>query len=242
MKKILCAMLCGVMVLASFGTLSAVAASQPMKIYTTLSTVQAGKEMSVAIRVENNPGIISLKVQLSYDSSVFTMVNAVKGNFDGVSFGPVGNNPFTVNWVNGLQGNNTTNDIVALITFRVAETVPENAKPAFTVTANPADVFNYDLQAVPFVCQGSEDFSILPMEREDEQPDTRALGDVNGDGKIDAKDALETLRMAVLKRPLNAADKIVADVNKDNRVDAKDALEMLKYVVGKPSLIPILIS
>ncbi len=238
MKKPLCALLCGVMILVTLGCSVTAMARESMRVYTTLSAVQAGKEMTVAVRVENNPGIISLKVQLAYDSSVFTMVQAAKVDFQGVSFGPIGNNPFTVNWVNGLQGNNTTNGILAIVTFRVSANVPETAKPAFTLTANSADIFNNDLQPVPFVCEGSKNVSVLPPDIPVE--DTRAFGDVTGDGKIDAKDALQTLRMAVNKCPVSDRDKAVADVNKDNRVDAKDALEMLKYSVGKPCCIPVL--
>lgn len=62
-------------------------------------------------------------------------------------------------------------------------------------------------------------------------------GDVNTDGEIDAKDALITLRMAVIKRmfPLHMRD--AADVNYDNITNAKDALEMLKYAVKKDSVL-----
>ena len=67
------------------------------------------------------------------------------------------------------------------------------------------------------------------------EPDLPAMGDVNGDGKLDAKDALEVLKFAVDKITLTSEQQVVANVNKDQKIDAKDALEILKKVVDKPA-------
>lgn len=61
------------------------------------------------------------------------------------------------------------------------------------------------------------------------------MGDVNNDGKIDAKDALIVLKISVGKYTANDVEKTAADVNQDQKIDAKDALEILKYAVKKPS-------
>ncbi len=63
------------------------------------------------------------------------------------------------------------------------------------------------------------------------------LGDVNKDTKIDAKDALMVLKIAVNKLEATTQQRVAADVNKDTKVDAKDALEILKYAVKKPSVL-----
>ena len=79
---------------------------------------------------------------------------------------------------------------------------------------------------------------VTPEPGPDPEPDpepTVTLGDVNGDTKIDAKDALLVLRIAVNKYQANEEEMIAADCNKDEKTDAKDALEILKYAVGKPS-------
>ncbi len=62
-------------------------------------------------------------------------------------------------------------------------------------------------------------------------------GDVNVDGKIDAKDALFTLRITVLKYPFSPDVKDAADVNGNGIVEANDALEILKCTVKKESAI-----
>ncbi len=64
---------------------------------------------------------------------------------------------------------------------------------------------------------------------------TNTLGDVNNDGKINAKDALVVLKIAVNKYTPDNSELFAADVNKDNSINAKDALEILKYAVNKPS-------
>ena len=55
------------------------------------------------------------------------------------------------------------------------------------------------------------------------------LGDVNNDGKIDAKDAVLVLRYAAKLADLNLQQQLSADVNADGAIDAKDAVKILRY-------------
>ena len=57
-------------------------------------------------------------------------------------------------------------------------------------------------------------------------------GDVNGDTKVDAKDALMVLKYAVEKIDLTDEQKLAAEVDGMEGIGAKDALEILKYTVG----------
>jgi len=59
------------------------------------------------------------------------------------------------------------------------------------------------------------------------------MGDVNGDKKADAGDALEVLKHVVGKGAITGDSLTLADVNADTKVDAADALDILKFVVGK---------
>ncbi len=65
------------------------------------------------------------------------------------------------------------------------------------------------------------------------------LGDVNDDGKIDAKDALEVLKFAVDKTELTEVQQLAAEVVGDDDINAKDALEILKFAVNKIEKFPI---
>ena len=71
-----------------------------------------------------------------------------------------------------------------------------------------------------------------PVTTPTDLPDV-VLGDLNEDGKPDAKDALVVLKIAVGKIQPTDVQEIAADVNKDNIINAKDALEILKKSVGK---------
>ena len=60
-----------------------------------------------------------------------------------------------------------------------------------------------------------------------------ARGDVNADGRVDAVDALQVLKMAVGKLTPDALTAARADLNADGDTDARDALLVLKIAVGK---------
>ncbi len=61
------------------------------------------------------------------------------------------------------------------------------------------------------------------------------MGDLDGDGKINAKDALQVLKYSVGKVEFTSDQEVRGDVNGDGNINAKDALEILKHSVGKPS-------
>lgn len=59
-----------------------------------------------------------------------------------------------------------------------------------------------------------------------------ALGDVNGDGKINAKDATLVMQYAIDLIELSDMQIARANVNKDNAINAKDATLILRYAIG----------
>ncbi len=63
--------------------------------------------------------------------------------------------------------------------------------------------------------------------------DGNVRGDVDGDGKTSAADALEVLKFVVGKTQLTAEQKGIADLNGDSGIGADDALVILRIVVGK---------
>ena len=66
-----------------------------------------------------------------------------------------------------------------------------------------------------------------------------AYGDLNGDTKANAKDALQVLRYSVNKVTLTEKQQIAAEVDGISGINAKDALEILKFSVGKITKFPI---
>ena len=57
-------------------------------------------------------------------------------------------------------------------------------------------------------------------------------GDVNGDDKVDAKDATRIAQYITGTRPFIEKEKKLADVNGDGKVDAKDITKIQQYIVG----------
>ncbi len=110
---------------------------------------QQGGTVQVTLSTQNNTGIVSLKVKVGYDSKVLSLTAIEGKDFADVTFGPVSKNPVTVNWMNSLEPNNTTNGVVAVLTFTVLDTAVDG-DTAVTATYNPADVFDYDMNDVAF--------------------------------------------------------------------------------------------
>ncbi len=80
----------------------------------------------------------------------------------------------------------------------------------------------------------------LLMEETSEPPAPEVTyGDLNGDEKVDAKDALNVLKIAVGKLDATDEMKLVADVTGDGEINAKDALDILKKAVGKIEFFPV---
>ncbi len=64
-------------------------------------------------------------------------------------------------------------------------------------------------------------------------------GDVNGDGQVNAADALEVLRFAVHKGELSDEAQTAAEVSGDGAINAADALLILRQAVGKLNRFPV---
>lgn len=64
-------------------------------------------------------------------------------------------------------------------------------------------------------------------------------GDVDGNGKVEATDALEVLKSVVGKVTLTDEQLVKADTDGNSKADATDALNILKKVVGKIDKFPV---
>ena len=65
---------------------------------------------------------------------------------------------------------------------------------------------------------------------------TQGIGDLNGDGKIDLRDAVVMVRVAVGAIPASDAMKKAGDVNGDGALDLKDAALILQAAIGVKKL------
>lgn len=181
-------------------------------------TCAAGDSIKVQIYLENNPGIISIRLNAEYDSDVLTLESASAGSFEDVTFGPTNKDPFTILWSDSIHGNNSTNGILAELTFKVKDDAPEGNYP-ITVSYDKEEIFDENFKNVEFTTvNGSVTVS------------SAIPGDINGDGKVNMKD------YAQLQRYLNnwdvSIEESAADVNKDGKINMKDYALLQQYLNG----------
>ena len=122
--------------------------SAPQFVVSTQDALR-GETVDVTVSLKNNPGIISAKVNVSYDADVLELVSKEDGEFAGVAYGPTSNNPFVINWVDGIHPNNTTNGVLSTLTFRVKDGAQLGQSP-ITLMYDPEDVFDDNFDNVGF--------------------------------------------------------------------------------------------
>ncbi len=178
-------------------------------------TAREGEEFTVAIRTENNSGIVSFKLKVAYDADVLELVSAVGKDFANMSFSPLTNNPFILNWVDAINPDNTTDGVVALLTFRVKEGA--SGATDITLSYNPEDVYDTDFNNVGFRVENG---TVTVVEY--------TPGDVNNDGSVNNKD------LGLLQRYLNEWDvtlsEAAADTNGDDSINNKDLGLLQRYL------------
>lgn len=179
-------------------------------------TARAGETFTVAVRTQRNCGIVSLKLKMHYDSTALELVSIQEGDFSNLTFSPLTNNPFVINWVDSIHPNNTTNGAVAFVTFRVKEEATAG-KYDIRLTYDPEDIYNQDFDNVGFRVENGAVTIVQHVP-----------GDVNGDGRVNNKD------LGVLQQWLNdwnvSINEAAGDVTGDKRVNNKDLGKLQQYL------------
>lgn len=183
-----------------------------------------GKQISVPISLENNPGIISMCLSVDYDSSILELVSVTdSGNLgEAMHSNATSVIPYTLTWANDTALENITyNGQIVVLTFNVLENA-QVGTTNITVSYNQEDgIYNFDLQPVIFqVVNGTYEISDV------------LVGDVNDDGRVNAFDRT-TLARYLAKWDGYTADTInvaAADVNGDGKVNAFDRTILARYL------------
>ena len=137
------------------------------------------------------------------------------------------------------SASSTTTTTSSVVTTTDTSTLPTTTSTATTTTASEP----YGTMTTKLVSETSstttttttaEPVTTTTTSATPETPDAPVLGDPNGDGKVDAKDAsfvlIEYAKLSTgAKSDLTAGQNKAADVNDDGKVDAKDASMILTY-------------
>ena len=87
-----------------------------------------GDTVSVAIKMDENPGIIAARIKVSYDSKALTLMKAEDGGILGeYTFGNDKKaNPYVMLWENGTASKDyTATGTLATLTFKIADDAAE---------------------------------------------------------------------------------------------------------------------
>ena len=121
---------------------------------------KAGGTVAVKILLSGNPGIVSMRLFVAYDSSKLKLLTATDGGLLGTGTVYFGNdlnmNPYTLLWEDALSPvNHTGNGTLAVLTFKILDTASLGSTPV-TVTLDKHSTFDVNLDDIPFsVTNGS---------------------------------------------------------------------------------------
>ena len=183
------------------------------------ASAMAGQTVTVDLRVVNNPGIVALRANVTYDPAVLTPIDMVEQDFAGATFGPLTNNPLTAIWVDAINPDVTTDGVVARITFAVSTDAAAGEYPLLVGITDPDDVYNSDEETVTFAMAHGAVAVVdyLP-------------GDANLDSKVNVRD------LGRIQQYLNGWDIEIradaCDVTGDGKVNVRDLGRLQQYLNG----------
>ena len=122
-------------------------------------TAAAGTQIKVPIRIQNNPGLVAMRLLVSYDTSILTLTAVEDCGLFGAGNAYFGNDytetPYVLMWEDALsQSNHTLDGILAVLTFVVSENAVEG-QTKITLSLDEESIFNVDLNAVEIESQNS---------------------------------------------------------------------------------------
>ncbi len=178
----------------------------------------ADSEITVEVKLFNNPGTSGLLLDLVYDDAVMTLVDAAVGDLAGndwlVVSGELSPHSVSLAGVTDMVGDGT----VAYLTFKIEE----NAVPGtYSLGVNAADATDSQVQAYT-IAPASGNFTVLDY----------VWADADKDGTPGIPDALAILQWKVGLIPDSALNMKAADADRSGDVGIPDALMILQWKVG----------
>jgi len=191
------------------------------------STVEGsvGDTVDVTVSLTANPGIVSAKVKVYFDSTVLKFVGFTEGSFalGGYSTSDPAvanaNGYFIINWCDAIHPNSTA-DLLATLTFEVLEGAADGLS-AITLEFNcAADMFNANDETVWFE---AENGGVQVVTK------SFIAGDADGNGKVNNRD------LGRLQQFLNnyevTVDEIAVDMDGNGKLNNRD-LGMLQQLLN----------
>ena len=152
MKKIISLILVAMLLLSTF-QVSIFASTNPT-ISCSNVTANAGDTVSVDVNLTNNPGIVSMTLNVEFDSSALTLVSVTdKGVLGTQAHKPEKSSPYTLAWANDTATTNyTVNGTIATLTFKVNDVAVAGKAYPISVSYDRDNyhIYDKDLNLVDF--------------------------------------------------------------------------------------------
>ena len=181
-----------------------------------------GNTVNVTVSLTDNPGLISAKVKVLYDSAVLKLVGYEAGNFaaGGYSWGDIekADGSFIINWCDAINPDSTA-DLLATLTFEVLEGAEDGFTPITLQFDCDGDMFNAAGDAIWFdAVNGGVEIVTKSY----------TLGDLDGNGRINNRD-LGMLQQHLNEWPVNI-NTDAADLDANGRINNRDLGMLQQYI------------
>ena len=194
-------------------------------IHVSKVTGNVGDVVDVTVSLVNNPGIVTMKLNVAYTSSVLKLVGVTDAEKLGDAMHPtrpqeLTKNPYPLSWFTMLPKTDFTgNGVVATLHF---ELLAEANNSPITISYEPGNIRNIINEMITFeVVNGSVTATALQLCK---------MGDINCDGQVDSIDL--NILISNYGKSGDAISNPAADLNKDRQVDSID-LNLLISNYGK---------
>jgi len=194
-------------------------AEQGMTLSVKDETALPGDTVQVQIKLENNPGLASLKFNVAYDDMLTLQKVEFSSAFGAYVTAPEPyKNPQTISFISPLTEVNT-NGVFATLTFLVSPDAPDQYDADIRLICDDENIFNGDYDSITTVAFNGKVHIVHGYP-----------GDVNGDRTVNNKDAILLFQYVA---GMNVeVDRNALDVNGDGKVNNGDAVILFRYVAG----------
>ena len=201
-------------------TQTAATADEPMTISASSAKSIAGSTVDVTIMIEGNPGISSVKLNVSY-GDILTLESVTYNTaMGGISQQPQTlKSPVVLNWASptaeyGQDG------VFATLRFVISEEAEANSVGEIEISYNPDDIYNMAEENIDNIVVANGAVTVIKC-----QP-----GDINGDQKVNNKDF--TRLFQYLSDWDVEVNETCLDVNNDGSINNKDFSRLFQYLSG----------
>lgn len=183
-------------------------------------------QVRVPIVIENNPGVVSVQLTVTYDEQAMELIGLEDGGILGATLhSDEYANGYKMSWGNDTANKNLTdNGTIATLVFKLKPNVSDGEyQVSLSYNYSNFDIMDVNMNCVAFEVQDGY-ISVT----------SSLIGDVNGDGKVLPNDRVILARTLAgwSDYPMDAIDQIAADVDGNGKVNQRDRMILSRYLAG----------